>query len=314
MLDFAVVEITNQCNLKCKHCYDVFTGGRQLSEEDQTMIIENLVAEKCKRVTISGGEPLVVGENVFKFAQKIKDKGMKVVMVTNGTLVKKFPLSYYKVFDHIQISLDGPKEVHEQIRGKGTFDKTIEAMEFLKQAEVGLSFQITINSFNQYLFDETLDIATKLGVGFSVERVSHTGRAKDIEEIDYDNYKQILLKVVNNKLLTSDPLLNGVICEKFRIEPNNDVVRGCSAGRGGICISSNLDIYPCVRLRKKCGNLQEQTLTSILENSIYSELGNREKLTGKCGQCKYKYICGGCRADAWLANGEYFSEDKGCVI
>jgi len=314
MLDFAVVEVTDQCNLRCKHCYDIFDGHHRITLEDEDMIIRNLKETKCKRVTLSGGEPLLIGENLFLFANKIKTQGIEVVMVTNGTLVEKYPPSFYRVFEHIQISLDGPEKIHEVIRGKGTYQKAIKAAEYLKAAEIKVSFQITINSMNQYSFYEVMEIAESQDVKLSVERVSHTGRAEEFEEIDYDNYKQILLSVMEKKLLTSDPLLNGFICEKYKFTPEKSMVKGCSAGRGGICISSKLNVYPCVRMRINCGNLNEDSLSNILDHTIYSKLGDRDALKGKCGKCQYKYICGGCRADAWLTTNDFFEEDRACYI
>ena len=314
MLEFAVVEVTDQCNLKCKHCYDVFTGSHSISRQEEDLIIKNLQSVFCKRVTLSGGEPLIVGKNLFTFAQRLKEKDMKVVVVTNGTLVNSFAADLFDVFEYVQISLDGPKSIHETIRGKGTFDRAIDACKYLRQAGIDVSFQMTINKINQYYFDEVVDIANSVGALVSVERISHTGRAHEFDNIDYNNYKNILHTVIEKKMQTSDPMVNALICSKYNIVLDKHSIRGCTAGRGGIGISANLDVFPCVRMRHPLGNLRSESMGDILKHPIYSQLGDRYALQGKCGLCKYKFVCGGCRAAAWLTTGHYTATDCACLV
>ncbi|MCL2431669.1 radical SAM protein [Candidatus Bathycorpusculum sp.] len=311
MIDFAVLEITDKCNLRCKHCYGEFTGSCVLTMSDIELVLNNLLSLNCKRVTLSGGEPFLVKE-IFEFAKMFKDKGMQVGVVTNGTVVSQYSKDNFDVFDYIQISVDGSKEIHEKIRGNGTFDRAIDSIKVLKEYNLNLAMQITINHLNQYCFEDVLELSKMLGVRLSVERVSHSGNAKNVGRININNYKNIIKRIVDEKLLSSDPLVNAEICERYSIVPN-DVIRGCSAGHGGIAIDCDLNVFPCVRLRINMGNLYKNTIQKILVSSIYKNIGNREKLTGNCGVCKYKFVCGGCRADAWSEYKDYHCQDTCCL-
>ncbi len=314
MLKFAVLEVTDKCNLRCKHCYGGFTGNTFLSSKEKSIVLDNLKDVGCERVTLSGGEPFLADIDLFDFAKQFKENNIKVGVVTNGTLITNYPAAMYSVFDYIQISLDGSKKIHEMIRGVGTFDKAVESGKYLKASGHNVAFQITINHINQYSFNETFDIAKNLGIQLSVERTSRTGNASKMENIDYANYQNILKTIVDEKLLSSDPLVNATACKMASITPPQDIIRGCSAGKDGIAISSNLDVYPCVRLRiQGLGNLKNEKLSAILDGYHCRIINDRSRLKGKCGCCKMKYICGGCRADAWIEYNDYLEEDKGCL-
>jgi len=91
---------------------------------------------------------------------------------------------------------------------------------------------------------------------------------------------------------------------------------GCTAGRGLVYIKSNGDVWPCPFVELNCGNAREQNITDIWQkNDVFLKLREREKyLKGKCGDCKYNILCGGCRGRALAATGDYMQEDKSCFI
>jgi len=93
---------------------------------------------------------------------------------------------------------------------------------------------------------------------------------------------------------------------------------GCQAGKGYVGISAEGDVAPCVHLLDSeavCGNVRETPLSEILaEHPVLQGLRSRKPLTGKCGTCRYKQTCGGCRALAFHTNGDVFAEDPTCFI
>jgi radical SAM protein with 4Fe4S-binding SPASM domain len=88
-------------------------------------------------------------------------------------------------------------------------------------------------------------------------------------------------------------------------------VPGCRAAIGMLSIKPNGDVVPCPLLDVKAGNVRETSLRDILNSKIFVALRNRE-VKGKCAQCTYKTICGGCRVRAYLHNGDYLGEDPLC--
>lgn len=88
---------------------------------------------------------------------------------------------------------------------------------------------------------------------------------------------------------------------------------GCTAGITALAVNTDLDVYPCARLRIKIGSLKEERLEDIWFNSnILNILRDRNNLKGKCGKCGYIEICGGCRASVFARTGDYLNEDHIC--
>lgn len=88
---------------------------------------------------------------------------------------------------------------------------------------------------------------------------------------------------------------------------------GCSAATGGPAIRTDGSVSPCSLLDVSYGNILTDSIESIYESDIFQNLMDR-KLTGRCGECKHRITCGGCRAAAYLLTGDYLGEDKECFI
>ena len=86
------------------------------------------------------------------------------------------------------------------------------------------------------------------------------------------------------------------------------MTRGCLAGTGVCFISNTGNVQPCGYLPVSAGNILENDFTAIWENSeLFAELRDFSKLKGKCGDCEYKGVCGGCRARAYYESGDYLT-------
>ena len=93
--------------------------------------------------------------------------------------------------------------------------------------------------------------------------------------------------------------------------------RGCAAGipMGYVMVKSNGEVNPCMLLQVDLGNVREQSLVSIWENSpILAQLRQRELLKGECGGCSYRGTCSGCRGRAYEETGDMMTSDPGCWL
>jgi radical SAM protein with 4Fe4S-binding SPASM domain len=93
---------------------------------------------------------------------------------------------------------------------------------------------------------------------------------------------------------------------------------GCQAGRGFIGISSEGNVAPCVQLldsSAEIGNVRQKPLAQLLNTSpVIAALSTRERLEGKCGRCRYRVTCGGCRALAFYRYNNIMAEDPTCFF
>jgi len=91
---------------------------------------------------------------------------------------------------------------------------------------------------------------------------------------------------------------------------------GCPAGRIYCNIQPNGDVTPCMFMPEYpvAGNLKTQSFEQIWNSPTFQALRDRTRLKGKCGDCRYRIICGGCRAKAAAYEGDYLASDPTCPI
>ena len=305
-----VWEITNNCNYKCPHCraYQDFSKN---DEKIEDIIINELIKLKVLVVNISGGEPLL-NPRVFEIAKRLYDNNIYLMISTNGFLYSKYRKDIVNSgIKLVQVSLDGKKELHEKFRGvKNSYEKAIEALQMAKEDGLRTQMNVTITSDNVNELEWNYNKAKELKVNkVFYRRVVPYGKAKINQYVLPDRdiyYKQIVkLSKLNSKDLKvsiDDPILSVL---------NNDELQeylACGAGINNLGISSEGDVFPCIFLREKLGNLKQDTLINIWKkNEVLKNL--RKRNIKECGECKYKFSCGGCRAFSGL-----YEKDRFCPL
>jgi radical SAM protein with 4Fe4S-binding SPASM domain len=91
-------------------------------------------------------------------------------------------------------------------------------------------------------------------------------------------------------------------------------VAGCLAGRSFVFVSRRGDVYPCGYLPLLAGSIREQRFTEIWENSSLFKALRERDLKGKCGECSFVKICGGCRARAYARSEDFLGSDPLCSL
>jgi radical SAM protein with 4Fe4S-binding SPASM domain len=306
-ISMAVLEIVGACNLRCKHCYDYFEKSHKIDVEMWSKIINDLIAKGCQEITYSGGEPLLCPNEIFTLSTIAKSAGVRTVLTTNGILVQRADKELFKNFDMIQVSIDGPEEIHDSIRGAGNFKKSIEGIRYLKEhaKTADLHMMMTLSNMNVDHLDEVRKLSLELGVRLGVERLCSVGRADGNLFMDKTKYKAALEYAYKNKIALNDPLAV--------LLGDGDQSYACSAGAGALVIGSDFNCFMCTKLRVSVGNLKQDSWDTILHNIYYGyELGDPSKLKGKCGGCEFNTRCGGCRAAGFALTKDMFSEDPMC--
>lgn len=305
-----VWEITNNCNFKCPHC----RAYEKVTVDDETIenkIIEQIIKNDILTVNISGGEPLL-NPRIFKIIEKLSNANVYVGISTNGWLYKE---KRRRLLDSglkfIQVSLDGDRELHEKFRGvKGSFDRAVETLELAKKDGLFTQMNVTITSENLHTLEWNYNKAREIGVNkILYRRVVSAGKAIENDYIipnkkEYIDILQKLIRLNSEKMVVAvdDPIIYAI----QGIESNEKL--GCAAGIKSLGISSSGDIYPCIFLREKIGNITTDNLKEIWKNNkMLIKLRNKD--INECGKCKFKYSCGGCRAASGI-----FEKDIMCPI
>ena len=322
-------EITNDCNLRCKHCA-LAEAGKPLKDELNTKeafeVIENIADSGAKEILISGGEPLVRGDilEITNHASRF----LSVSLQTNGYLLEEYAHELKGIgLEQIQISLDGLNaRSHDFLRGKGSFEKAIRGIKKCQELDFKLvSVAAVIHQSNLKELPDMIDMMLEMKVDFfEVRALAPFGKAQNLAKLaltieqrkklyEYVAKKQQELRIIGSE----DPyiyMLNREMLDECLDISNQTACLGCAAGIVGCTIKPNGKIVPCSGVKVEVGDIRTEKLIDIWKNShIFQLLRDRNNLKGKCGICEYKYICGGCRGAATeLSGGDVMAEDPMC--
>lgn len=332
-------EVTRNCNLSCVHCRAAATRGPYTGELDTAACFKLLdeIRETGEPIVIlTGGEPLL-RPDIFEIARYGTDKGLRMVMAPNGTMITEASAASMAEagIRRISISLDGAtREKHDAFRGvPGAFDGALRGIRLAKAAGIEFQINTTITRTNLEEMPKIQDLAVELGaVAHHIFLLVPTGRGKEIADqtIDAVQYESALNWFYDQREKT--PLQLKATCAPhyyrilrqraredgktvtFQTHGLDAVTRGCLGGTGFCFISHTGTVQPCGFLELDCGNVTLTPFKEIWNHSeIFLSLRNYDNLTGKCGCCEYKRVCGGCRARAYEATGDYLSEEPLCT-
>jgi len=344
-----VWNFTNACNLRCKHCYQNAgenpTKG-ELTREEKFEVLRQIDELGVPALALSGGEP-TIHPDFLPIVEEGARRGLYMAVATNGILFanESFAEKAIKAgLRYVEISLDSADpEVHDEFRGvKGAWEKTVQGIKNVVkhgQGKVSTGIATTVTKLNKH---EIWDIV-KLGEELGVTRVVFfnfipTGRGQEIQELDLtpEEREEMLREIYKAsqkssvQVVSTAPQLARV---SWQMSQGEDVlpthfaaprsatlkglaefIGGCGAGRIYLAIQPDGIVTPCVFMPIKIGNLRKDNLRDIwLNNSVVNDLRNKDMLKPPCGECEYRYICGGCRARAYAYFGDYLAHDPGCL-
>lgn len=160
-LRYLELHITHRCNLRCRHCY-IEEGGGELGVESVRSILEQFERMQGLRVLISGGEPLM-HSGFFDINALLPEYDLRTVLFTNGTLFSRERVRALSV-DEVQVSVDGLREAHDWMRGRGAFSKALNAIRLSRESGIDVSVSTMVTVRNLQDFPEMSRLFRELGV------------------------------------------------------------------------------------------------------------------------------------------------------
>jgi heme b synthase len=334
-------EVTRSCNLACVHCRASAECGPYEGELDTSQckkLLDEIAVFSAPVIILTGGEPLL-RPDIFDIAAYGDQKGLRMVMATNGTLVTDEIAR--KIIDagiqRVSISIDGLNaENHDAFRMvPGAFAGAMAGIEAMKKA--GLEFQIntTVTRVNLGQIKGILDLAVNLGAAaHHIFLLVPTGRGKTMadQEIAPADYEETLNWFYEESLCSPIQLKATCAPHYFRIFHQRKgparvaakgahgdgtlhaMTRGCMGGSSFCFISHTGQAQPCGYLELDCGQIKEKGFEDIWNSSsIFKNLRDLNLYGGKCGRCEFIRVCGGCRARAYEITGDYLAEEPYCI-
>lgn len=164
------IDITNQCNLLCKHCFNRSGADlhrKEMLDEEFMEIIGQVIEMRPYSVCLCGGEPLMRKKLLFEAIRLLKLNDIEVGIVTNGILLTSENAMILKHLgvNSLQISIDGMESTHDFIRNsKGVFKKALLGIDAASQAQIEVNVAFCATSVNS---DDFLKIVHFLKERFS---------------------------------------------------------------------------------------------------------------------------------------------------
>jgi radical SAM protein with 4Fe4S-binding SPASM domain len=329
--------LTERCNLSCRHCYQGRKKPAEMDAHDVKREIDGAAGmlqawareygiSLSPSIHFTGGEPFLY-DGLWDVAAHAGQMGFRVAVLTNGTLVTAADAARSKNLNvkDVQVSLEGPPDVHDGIRGRGSFAAAMAGARLLIEAGNPVSANMTLTRANIGRMEETAEIAKEAGfsgIGFS--RLVPCGRGKGMadvmltpREIETAYGKLTGMSRAAFECASGDPLAH-IAGQDRNIAGDGQALSGCSAGVLGITVTSDGSVMPCRRIGIKIGNLRRTTLRRIWSSSkVLRQLRERENYKGKCGHCPLWTSCRGCRAIAFAYSAscgtpDLFADDPQC--
>lgn len=343
-------ETTRACDLACVHCRAVAQprpDPRQLSTEEAFRLVDDIAAfQEPVILILTGGDPLK-REDIFDVAARASRAGLRVVMSPSGTQVTPGTVRRLKEvgIQRISVSLDGSTAaLHDSFRQvPGAFAEATQSLAYAREG--GLPFQIntTVTRHNRHDLANMLQLAVDLrAVTWDVFMLVPTGRGKVQMEITPEEYEETLhfvyavsqMAPIQVKMTCAPHYKRVQIQERRRqapqagtgagpgtgsgaaprTHPAHGFSRGCMAGFGFCFVSHIGEVGGCGYLPLLAGSVRQASLVEVYrESPLFKSIRDVNLLQGRCGTCEYRALCGGCRARALGATGNYLEQEPFCT-
>jgi heme b synthase len=329
-------EITRRCPLACLHCRASALDApyeNELTTDEIIATLENIAGFAKPVVILTGGEPML-RPDVWDIASRGAALGLRMAMAPCGGLVTPETVRRMREsgIQRISLSIDGPEAaMHDAFRGvAGAFDSVIRAATFAREG--GLSFQVntTIARHNLNALEAIFDLAVRIGAAaFHPFLLVPTGRGRNLENetLSPEDYERALEWVFERSRTspipfkpTCAPHYHRIVRQKGGTMPAmghpgglDAMTKGCMGGQAFAFVSHTGKVQICGFMDVECGDLRASDFATIWKTSpVFLAVRDTNNYHGRCGVCEYRKVCGGCRARAYAATGDYLGEEPMC--
>ncbi len=321
-------DLTSRCNKACRHCYVDCADLAEFSLEELHVVFKRICGFLEKwglkgNLAFTGGEVLLRKEELFSLMEAA-DRSPQInyyQILTNGTLLLEDDINWLKKrrkLGLIQLSLEGGSvAVHDFFRGEGSLAETWQRIRMIKRAgfKVAITYTISRDNYSEIpLFIKNADAYRVDEISF--DRLIPVGGGRELKMLGSEELKTVYEEIY--RLAKNTEYVNLIMRRPlFCLIQNGDKQIGatCAVGLNSLSIMSDGTLYPCRWLPVDIGNIMENDLTKIWQQSpVLIAIRGQVSLKGKCNDCNYIKHCGGCRGLAYSYSGDCLGEDPLCWL
>lgn len=329
------VNLTKRCNLACAHCYmDAETlkhgGEGELGTEEVRGLLDQIAGRSTETmVVLTGGEPLMRPDLEEMLAHGTK-LGLSMVVGTNGIALTDRRVQSLKAAGAMGMgisvdSLDPQK--HDAFRGlPGAWEKTLDGIEACKRHDLAFQIHFSVTESNADEIPAMIDFARAAGARvLNVFFLICTGRGESMSDISPVTYERVLNQLVEAQEHSQDMLIRARCAPHYKRiayqrNPASTLTRaagyeggGCLAGIHYCRITPQGGVTACPYIPDEGGSIRSTKFWDIWDRSPAFQSLRAPELQGKCGNCEFQKLCGGCRARPLAMGGSLMDTDPWCV-
>jgi radical SAM protein with 4Fe4S-binding SPASM domain len=292
------LELTHRCNLSCKHCYIDLPAKEELSSGELKDVLDQLAEAGAMYLLLTGGEPLMRSD-FFDIAFYAKKRGFVIMLLTNGTLITPEVARDIEKLKpmFVGISIHGATaSTHDGITGRqGSFVSVIRAVELLRNLAVKVSLHTLLMDSNIHEAEAMRELAGGIGVYLHVDNQLVPTRSGSLAPFQYRASQAELRQHSCGELVGGIKASSGA----------NGI---CKAGRGTCSITPKGDVFPCLLMPLKIGNLRQTKFAEIWQSNPSPELTYLRSITwedmSSCKNCNLIEYCQRCMGVAFIETGD----------
>jgi AdoMet-dependent heme synthase len=301
-----------------------------LSTDDAKTLVIDEVVKICPTgsIAFSGGEFLLRAD-ALDLVSHAAAHGLHSFVNTNGLLLEPGLIAEIKKACQGRItfglSLDSIDLDVQSRHRPGNMEDFLRRTALCDEAGVEYFVLVTVSKANMTTLAQTSEFLRKRGIPMIRSPFVPRGAAaahrdlmftrEDMEKTIHPALRENPLAYVSYTPFFAPPDTTRIGLSKFGISLSQ---LGCQAARGFVGVSPEGDVAPCVHLLDSAavvGNVKRMPLSQLFStNPVLCALREGRGLKGRCGKCRYRTACGGCRARAFYSSGDCFAEDPTCFF
>ncbi|WP_200531883.1 radical SAM protein [Halorubrum sp. LN27] len=353
VVPLVVWNVTEACNLACRHCYFGACDERderELSTAEAKAFIDSLAELNVPVLVFSGGEPFV-RQDLTELTEHAVERGIRPIASSNGTFLTEERAR--ELADaglrYVGVSLDGVGATNDAFRGvDGAFERAREGLRNARDAGMSVGIRTTMTRGTVDDVPDVIDLAVEEDVDrVNVFHLIYSGRGGDITDADlpfdrtreavdylYERTTELAETHPDMQVLTAGNYADAVYLYRRIREESPEraerarrllfddgpgrVVKNGDAGPKVVNVDHLGNVHPSMFLPQyTLGNVRERSLDEILADSdLWDRLAEPSAhLKGACGECPWKEVCGGnSRARAAAVHDDLWAEDPRCYL
>lgn len=314
----AMIEVTRRCVQRCVHCYiDDFSGKGELSTDELKDVLRQLFEMNCLEVTFTGGDPFMRRDfmEILRYTRQLR---FAIVLYTEATLIDENLADQLKAVSpwRVEVTLLGPDaELHDRLtRSKGSFERSMRGIRLMLDRGINVKGKTILMRDNVDRYAEMRALFDDLGVPHIVDPLVTPMTNGDCSVTGLRIGRERMKELLGDETIAPGTIMLGTSMYSDAMNQSRDLPM-CKAGLSFLHINADGGVLPCVALPVEAGNVREQPLREIWDNS---ELFARMRRTtmkdlDTCSDCDLYVLCYRCPGLALLEDGDMYGPSRtGC--